>query len=504
MRQPPRKSIISYLFPFILIGIIIFAVIYSVSKLGNFSFGANTPTNLEIVNPEIKVLLKNNESWRTVPENVQVKLFAGDAVKTNFQGEAKLKLLKDTFVYIDNNSSFVIDEHKESDAFQKTKITLLNGRILASIDRILNPKSEFIIQYENVQISSRGSTMSIEEGILQVLEGRVKVNRINDDTVIATTEVGVGQQLSFSSKDTGPFAEINGIDSEVYVSSWIERALGKSIEKAKDTEAITVVTEEENKNEDEEKIIEDNKSDETKDDDKIIEELGTKQNNLTIGIEENTEVKIEPFELKGTVSKGATKVIVNNYPLSKFQKGDTQWLYRAKIEWGNLVKGKNTFEVKAIFEDETEIIKSVIINVNIEEKETTEVKNETVTTDEITSGDNEEDTPEEETNEEVNENDTLKLSVISPEEDEKIDYEPVVVRGTAPEGTAKIIIGDYTLRTFKLGDVQWKYSAAKQYGNLTPGKENKYLIKAFDKDDKEIALIQFKFFSTLETSEENE
>lgn len=51
--------------------------------------------------------------------------------------------------------------------------------------------------------------------------------------------------------------------------------------------------------------------------------------------------------IKGTVS-GAAKVVVNDYTLSAFEPGDTEWAYYAKESLGNLVPGENEYEVYAL------------------------------------------------------------------------------------------------------------------------------------------------------------
>jgi hypothetical protein len=66
--------------------------------------------------------------------------------------------------------------------------------------------------------------------------------------------------------------------------------------------------------------------------------------------------------IKGTVS-GAAKVVVNDYTLSAFKPGDTEWAYYAKESLGNLVPGENEYEVYALDENDnkSEITEFTII-----------------------------------------------------------------------------------------------------------------------------------------------
>lgn len=59
---------------------------------------------------------------------------------------------------------------------------------------------------------------------------------------------------------------------------------------------------------------------------------------------------------------------------------------------------------------------------------------------------------------------------------------PVVeVTGEAPPGTAAILVNEYRLQLFKLGDKTWSYLANAQYGNLVAG-ENRFNVIAVDSE----------------------
>jgi hypothetical protein len=52
--------------------------------------------------------------------------------------------------------------------------------------------------------------------------------------------------------------------------------------------------------------------------------------------------------IQGTTPKNTAKIVVNNYPLSKYRAGDTKWSYIAAVSLGTLKKGANDFNVRAL------------------------------------------------------------------------------------------------------------------------------------------------------------
>lgn len=65
-----------------------------------------------------------------------------------------------------------------------------------------------------------------------------------------------------------------------------------------------------------------------------------------------------------------------------------------------------------------------------------------------------------------------------------------VIEGTTPENTAKVLVNDTPLGKYKAGETQWSYIAAVSLGNLKKG-DNKFTVKALDKDGKQLAAEAF-------------
>src|SRR3989338_3497052 len=73
-----------------------------------------------------------------------------------------------------------------------------------------------------------------------------------------------------------------------------------------------------------------------------------------------------------------------------------------------------------------------------------------------------------------------KPGIIAPAADGatfKTNNEELEIRGSAPRGTAGIIVNDYRLQLFETGDTEWSYLASTKLNNFTQG-ENIYRIVA--------------------------
>jgi hypothetical protein len=59
--------------------------------------------------------------------------------------------------------------------------------------------------------------------------------------------------------------------------------------------------------------------------------------------------------IEGTTPANTAKVLVNDFPLSKYKAGETKWSYIAAVSLGNLKTGDNNFTVKAVDANDTEL-----------------------------------------------------------------------------------------------------------------------------------------------------
>jgi hypothetical protein len=82
---------------------------------------------------------------------------------------------------------------------------------------------------------------------------------------------------------------------------------------------------------------------------------------LTFNGAESSVVKVDAVTVAGEI-KGAEKVVVNDYVLSKFEPGSTSWSYSAKESVGNLKPGINEYEVYGVDADgnKSDVVKFTI------------------------------------------------------------------------------------------------------------------------------------------------
>jgi|GEM_PF-2472913 len=66
-------------------------------------------------------------------------------------------------------------------------------------------------------------------------------------------------------------------------------------------------------------------------------------------LEKNLAQNTKGYHLiEGTTPESTSKILVNDYPLSKYKARETKWSYIAAVSLGNLKKGDNKFTVKAL------------------------------------------------------------------------------------------------------------------------------------------------------------
>ncbi len=79
----------------------------------------------------------------------------------------------------------------------------------------------------------------------------------------------------------------------------------------------------------------------------------------------------EPITFTGIVDSSATKITVkytgidttDDYTLKNFKEGDESFWYKASPSFGNLTKGKNTYEFRAEFNDgDIVVLEPIVIN----------------------------------------------------------------------------------------------------------------------------------------------
>ncbi len=178
------------------------------------------------------------------------------------------------------------------------------------------------------------------------------------------------------------------------------------------------------------------------------------------------------LDIKGNVTPETVKVQVNDFVLTKFKPGDTEWSYIANLYGGNMKYGLNTFTIYALDEAGNKSLPKVI-NVYLRRAD------EDITLEQAFGG-----------------------IVLAPQEGDlgatltaPIILEPNggrsfetsdpknTLKGVAPDGASKIQVNEFVLKQFKPGDKTWQYFAWAEYDTLKPGK-NTYNVWAIDANGK--------------------
>lgn len=138
-------------------------------------------------------------------------LESGDRVSLN-TGEMTLKLDDDKYIYVEENTKFVLTATGSSDD-SKTKIELLEGAVTNDIQNKLNSESSYEINTPNSTMAVRGTTYRVEiyydeENVcytkVSVFDGEVTTRLIYPDGSVAKEEVSVakGKEVIIYENDT--------------------------------------------------------------------------------------------------------------------------------------------------------------------------------------------------------------------------------------------------------------------------------------------------------------
>lgn len=127
-------------------------------------------------------------------------LESGDKVTLN-TGDMTLKLDDDKYIYVEENTKFVLEATGTSED-SKTRIELLEGAITNDIQNKLSDESSYEINTPNSTMAVRGTTYRVttyydEEGVcytkLSVFDGEVTTRLIHPDGRVSEEEVSVAK-----------------------------------------------------------------------------------------------------------------------------------------------------------------------------------------------------------------------------------------------------------------------------------------------------------------------
>lgn len=474
-RTPPQKSFFAYIIPFlilIILGLIVFMLVRFWNNLGNRSSSETSYAYMQTLEGEAKVMLWGSTEWTSVPQRT-IKLFKGDSIRSLPGSKVKVSLFDKHSITLNGDSEIVISELRKENQTLHTALTLTKGETWVNVMRDINPNSTFLIQTDAFQLETKGATLDVEPNIARVIKGDVDVDIYKGEETIKSTQIGVGQELVLTDLKVQSLVDntdaelLSMLSDEFKLSGWyLFNTEGKNI--GSNQTGNTVILED--------PVLPNIETD--------LEVVAKPVITSPAGDGEEFTITGTKQKISGMVKAGTAKVIVNDYTLQSFTEGSTEWGYNADVKYGNLEKGKNTYEVFAVDADGNKSKAAVITLIygNVAEV----VEKPTVVDEEVVAK------PETET--EATSTGNLaevsgELKITEPNEGEDLTTSEThfVISGTAPSNAVKIIVSGYTLQSFKSGDTTWRYTADPEYNNITVGEENTYKVVVYDKDDKVIA-----------------
>jgi len=514
-----KHSFFYYSLPYVVLGAIVVLVILSLKLLGFETkkdfFSFNHPSGVLTLNlGQAEILLWGNKDWKSVPRGM--KIFKGDSVRTG--GSSRLDL-----GFFDEKISAHLGDKtilNVADLTQEAESKILDLNLTQGQAWIDLPKdiAEVAITAtaKNAEIYSVAGSFAIElnedDLILRVLSGSAQL-KIFDNTeekkLLSKVSAGVGQKIVlndnnfYAIKNNQTVELLTAIDDEFKNTDWYNYNIQKTKVINKDDFDKLKIAEENNENVNTSTgklVIPAEKSAE-----EIVRDDSVNVASFTTTIDspvviypavKNIEVSDSNIWIKGTVAKGTAKIIVNDYNLQKFKSGDRTWMYRAAEQIGNLKPGVNEYKIIAVDINGKESKPTIItINYNkkvVEPSEIKQIQPVVNSTDSASSGSASTTKVEEEiktVKEDIAEKTpaviTTKLfsapAILSPNDGLETDETRVIISGTVAPGTAKVIVNDYALSQFKLGDTTWRYIADESFSNFVIGK-NGYRISAISED----------------------
>lgn len=418
-------------------------------------------------------------------------ILEGDSIKTKSSSRGVLVLYNETEVRFSENTELSVTSLDSKGEKDYLVLDLDKGEIW--VNQLTNEKGsvDVTIQIDNMNIYSTGTEFAVtdmEVQAVRVVEGSVIVEfveREGTDIVIDEVEIGVGQQIEMSESDVADLLARRNMsfleaiseeweESYFYVWNW-------------NNEAIVLVEEEEPEVENDEDPI---TNDETEEEVVVEEEEEIEYDDpvLTLTNPDSSPSIYDGDQIyiTGEVEGYASKIVVrsyteegtaDDYQLGLFEPGDTEFSYNAAHIYENLFEGENEYLVMAYdYDGEKAVEMRVVINIpegTFAEEEVEE---------------NDEDPIDVEEESEGLACGELTAPVVTDVDWEEWDGEVFVlddadavrVEGTV-ECAAGILINEYQLTFFELGDTTWAYVASTEYNNLFEG-ETEYEVFAIDED----------------------
>jgi hypothetical protein len=385
---------LDYLMPFLIIlavGVIV-VMLFNLWK-AFFSEDVEKAAYLHVVEGSAEMKTWGTDDFFSLSSDALI--MQGDEIVASADAKLIVELFDGTIMRMDGGSDVIFEDIDEEENF--VSLILVDGNVWFNKVYKGVEDSQTIIRTSNLELKSESSSIfEVENGedeVVRVFKGNgedlmVDVYDNKGEKVVAEENLGVGQQIVFSeavlqkywkfqsptvlsaiSDDfkEGDWYAWNGLEDQVPTA--FDNSIGGGLVKV-EPELV----------EEEGAIVPDEPTGEEVVADETVDELADEP--AEVPVEEPAEVPAEPVisadlevptiisvsggtqtnengfyvvqnnpaVLKGGAT-GASKIVVNNYTLSKFMPGESVWTYYANIDYDFMKVGENTYEAYALDAD---------------------------------------------------------------------------------------------------------------------------------------------------------
>lgn len=471
-RRPNHKRTSDYLKPFFVIIIFIAIIVFGWRALNTNLKDGGKSTNervfLNIESGSVKAMTIDKNEWQDAPDNIY--LYRGEKLKTGVDSRASLTFFDQSLIRLDINTELELTLLKKKDETNEIEIKLDEGALWNKVERMSNPDSNFSIITDLLTIDSNGGVFEVTApGSVHVIKGNIQVGIKNDDKIIKTLNLGVGQEVNIGSimiekiindEDTD---FVLGLSDVFKKSNWYRWNMEKdgiivAYEESDEDGVETRLIASDDDNDDD---IDDNDTEDTDD----TEILNADRLVYVVKPAKNTATNKGSISLEGFFDpEKITSVFVQGKKASITSKN--KWkIYELSLSR----EGKNTLTIEA---ENKSGEKVTLDSFEIEYDKTPPA------------------TP-------------VITEPVGADEPIIIDDIEQIITGIVDKDTDAVIVNDYQLGKYVPGSREFKYFAKMAYDNLEIG-ENEYLIHAKDKagnKSEEVKIVLILEEETVENAE---
>ncbi len=438
--------------------VIISVCVWGIRTITSRGNSVSAEATIEIRRGIIEFSLNGEDLWTR--GNSGQKFLEGDRVRCTGNCEASVQLLDGgSVIVIAPNTEISFDElQQKSSGTKKVSIFVKTGTLWGTVaaNDFSEKNSHFLVQTESSEIDVKGTLFNLDvgpESLLRILQGEASLRLANENKkkeepfLVNEGHMVPLKQVSSNNFDANEIIE--KIDPEFEESEWNL----KNLELFRPQEAAEI-----------RHRIERTASPSTQDPSKNGLDSPVIQTPAPGAIIPAAQ---DMLSLEGTAPVDAYRISVNGYILTKFQPGDRKWSYFASKKFGTLVPGKNTFKVVSISRDGKESAPAVLeVTYN-------------ATSDPVVVEESESDFPVP----------VIQFPSLADATQAFNATEPILhITGIVDPRTVAVEVNGFRLKKFKPGNIEWKYIANANYGNMDLG-ENIYTVVAIGPEDERSSAV---------------